>query len=33
VLVHGEPQAMSAFAALLPGVPVSMPAPSERLVL
>ena len=33
VLVHGEPQAMSAFAALLPGVPVSMPGPSERLTL
>ncbi len=33
VLVHGEAGAMSAFAALLPGVPVSMPAPGERLTL
>ncbi len=33
VLVHGEQRAMSAFAALLPGVPVSMPAPGERLTL
>ena len=33
VLVHGEQGAMSAFAALLPGVPVSMPAPGERLAL
>jgi metallo-beta-lactamase family protein len=33
VLVHGESQAMNAFAALLPGVPVSMPGPAEHLVL
>ena len=33
VLVHGEPGAMSAFAALLPGVPVSMPGPGDRLSL
>ena len=33
VLVHGEQGAMSVFAALLPGVPVSMPAPGERLAL
>ena len=33
VLVHGEQSAMSAFAALLPGVPVSMPGPGERLTL
>ncbi len=33
VLVHGESQAMHAFAALLPGVPVSMPGPAEHLVL
>ena len=33
VLVHGEPTAMNAFAALLPGVPVSMPGPGERLTL
>jgi metallo-beta-lactamase family protein len=33
VLVHGEPSAMSAFAALLPGVPVSMPGPGESLTL
>ena len=33
VLVHGEQGAMSAFAALLPGVPVSMPGPGERLTL
>ncbi len=33
VLVHGEQAAMAAFAALLPGVPVSMPGPGERLTL
>lgn len=33
VLVHGEPGAMNALAALLPGVPVNMPAPGERLSL
>ncbi|HLQ11941.1 MAG TPA: MBL fold metallo-hydrolase [Steroidobacteraceae bacterium] len=33
VLVHGEPPAMNAFAALLPGLPVSMPGPAEHLVL
>ncbi|HVN99022.1 MAG TPA: MBL fold metallo-hydrolase [Steroidobacteraceae bacterium] len=33
VLVHGEPAAMNAFAALLPGVPVSMPGPGDRLTL
>ncbi|MDE2220506.1 MAG: MBL fold metallo-hydrolase, partial [Gammaproteobacteria bacterium] len=33
VLVHGEQGAMAAFAALLPGVPVSMPGPGERLEL
>ena len=33
VLVHGESRAMHAFAALLPGVPVSMPGPAEHLVL
>jgi metallo-beta-lactamase family protein len=33
VLVHGEPQAMKAFAALLPGVPLSMPGPAEHMVL
>jgi metallo-beta-lactamase family protein len=33
VLVHGEQGAMSAFAALLPGVPVTMPAPGETLTL
>ena len=33
LLVHGEPGAMSALAALLPGVPVTMPAPGERLTL
>ena len=33
VLVHGEQGAMSAFAALLPGVPVEMPGPGDRLTL
>jgi len=33
VLVHGEQAAMAAFAALLPGVPLSMPGPGERLTL
>ena len=33
LLVHGEQGAMSAFAALLPGVPVSMPGPGERMRL
>jgi len=33
ILVHGEQTAMDAFAALLPGVPVSMPAAGERLTL
>ena len=33
ILIHGEPTAMNAFAALLPGVPVSMPAPGERMTL
>jgi metallo-beta-lactamase family protein len=33
ILVHGESGAMNAFAALLPGVPVSMPAPGEQLAL
>ncbi len=33
LLVHGEQGAMSAFAALLPGVPVTMPAPGETLTL
>ncbi len=33
VLVHGEQGAMNTFAALLPGVPVSMPGPGERLTL
>ena len=33
VLVHGEQGAMSAFAALLPGVPVAMPGPGDRLTL
>lgn len=33
ILVHGEQAAMNAFAALLPGVPVSMPGPGERLTL
>ena len=33
LLVHGEAQAMSAFAALLPGVPVTMPRPGEHLPL
>jgi metallo-beta-lactamase family protein len=33
VLVHGEQGAMSALAALLPGVPLTMPAPGETLTL
>jgi metallo-beta-lactamase family protein len=33
ILIHGESGAMSAFAALLAGVPLSMPAPAERLTL
>ena len=33
ILVHGEGGTMQAFAALLPGVAVSMPAPGERLTL
>jgi metallo-beta-lactamase family protein len=33
ILIHGEATAMNAFAALLPGVPVSMPAPGERITL
>ena len=33
ILIHGENAAMSAFAALLPGVAVSMPAPGERITL
>jgi hypothetical protein len=33
LLVHGEAQAMSTFAALLPGVPVTMPRPGEQLTL
>jgi metallo-beta-lactamase family protein len=33
ILIHGENGAMNAFAALLPGVPVSMPAPGEKLTL
>jgi metallo-beta-lactamase family protein len=33
VLVHGEQGAMAAFAALLPGVPVTMPGSGERLTL
>jgi len=31
ILVHGEQRAMQAFAALLPGVPVSMPGPGEQI--
>jgi len=31
ILVHGEQRAMQAFAALLPDVPVSMPAPGEQI--
>ncbi|MFM2287650.1 MAG: hypothetical protein RL684_793 [Pseudomonadota bacterium] len=31
ILVHGEERAMRAFAALLPDVPVSMPAPGEQI--
>jgi metallo-beta-lactamase family protein len=33
VLVHGEPRAMEALAARLAPVPVTMPAPGERLAL
>ena len=33
ILIHGESNAMNAFAALLPGAAVSMPAPGERLTL
>lgn len=33
MLVHGEQGAMSTFAALLPGVPVAMPGPGDRLTL
>ena len=33
ILVHGEPPAMTAFAALLPGATVSMPGPGEQLTL
>jgi metallo-beta-lactamase family protein len=33
ILIHGESGAMNAFAALLTGVPVSMPAPGERMTL
>jgi metallo-beta-lactamase family protein len=33
ILIHGENGAMTAFAALLPGVPVSMPAAGEQLTL
>jgi metallo-beta-lactamase family protein len=33
ILIHGESGAMNAFAALLPGAAVSMPAPGERLTL
>lgn len=33
ILIHGEVTAMNAFAALLPRVPVSMPAPGERITL
>ena len=33
ILIHGEATTMNAFAALLPGVPVSMPAPGERITL
>ncbi len=33
ILVHGESGAMNIFAALLPGVPVTMPAPGEVLAL
>ena len=33
ILVHGEGEAMQAFAALLPGVAMSMPAPGERMTL
>ena len=33
LLVHGEAGAMNALAALLAGVPVTMPAPGERLTL
>jgi len=33
ILIHGEHETMKTFAALLPVVPVSMPAPGERLSL
>ena len=33
ILIHGEHETMKTFAALLPGVPVSMPSPGERLSL
>jgi metallo-beta-lactamase family protein len=33
ILIHGESGAMNTFATLLPGAPVSMPAPGERLTL
>ena len=33
ILIHGQSAAMHAIAALLPGVPVSMPAPGERVTL
>jgi metallo-beta-lactamase family protein len=33
ILVHGESGAMNAFAALLSGVPVSMPAPGAQITL
>jgi metallo-beta-lactamase family protein len=33
ILVHGEVNAMESFARLLPGIPVSMPAPGEELTL
>ena len=33
ILIHGESGAMNAFAALLAEVPVSMPAPGERMTL
>ena len=33
ILIHGESGAMNAFAALLSGVPVAMPAPGERMTL
>ncbi|MGH8253787.1 MAG: MBL fold metallo-hydrolase RNA specificity domain-containing protein [Steroidobacteraceae bacterium] len=33
LLVHGEQGSMSALAALMPGVPITMPGPGERLTL